>query len=131
MQQISDNGEYLISIYILIDASCVSQMLNNLATYLCIALLLPVIGSIFWKLLGGPCSIIFFFFFFYLLASVLVGHPFHGPKKVLWLALNREFFWNLWGERNDHIFNDISLFFFTILWILFFFFFTMYFSLKK
>lgn len=46
---------------------------------------------------------------FYILASIFVGHPFHGAKKILWLAINQAFFWYLWCKCNVKIFRDISL----------------------
>lgn len=41
------------------------------------------------------------------LASLLVGHPFHGTKKTLWLAIIRTFFWTLWGKCNKRLFRDL------------------------
>lgn len=41
-----------------------------------------------------------------LLASIFVGHLFNGDKKTFWLAINQTFFWTLWCERNERIFND-------------------------
>lgn len=34
-----------------------------------------------------------------LFASVLVGYPFYGLKKTLWLVLVLAFFWHLWGNK--------------------------------
>lgn len=43
-----------------------------------------------------------------LFASILMGHPFHGVKKLLRAALNWCLFWSLRRERNGCIFIDIS-----------------------
>lgn len=42
-----------------------------------------------------------------ILASIFVGHPFHGTKKTLWPAFNRVFLWFLWGERNGMTFRYV------------------------
>lgn len=62
----------------------------------CLPLLVHILEASGWSL-AFPNII------FNLLAYVLVGHPFHGPKKVLWLALNGAFFWNLRDKRNGRL----------------------------
>lgn len=42
-----------------------------------------------------------------ILSTIIVGHPFHGSRKILWLSIIRAFFWKLWCERNDRTFRDI------------------------
>lgn len=42
--------------------------------------------------------------FSYLLATLLVGHPFGGTKKMIWLTLLCAFFGLPWDERNDRLF---------------------------
>lgn len=39
------------------------------------------------------------------LALILVEHPFKGTKATVWLATDRVFLWNLFGERNIGGFN--------------------------
>lgn len=49
---------------------------------------------------------------FDILASLLVGYPFSGTKKTIWLVMLHAFFWTFWGERNNLLFRD---FFFPLL----------------
>ena len=60
-----------------------------------IVLLLLVFGILFCGLLDGLLLVLIPFFD--ILASLLVGHPFGGTKKSIWLALLHAFFWSLLG----------------------------------
>ena len=41
------------------------------------------------------------------MASLLMGHPFGGTKKLVWLALMHAFFWSLRRERNRRLFHEL------------------------
>lgn len=36
----------------------------------------------------------------------LEGQPFKGRKRLIWMHLVRSFFWSVWLEHNNQIFND-------------------------
>lgn len=58
-----------------------------------------VLEAFGWSL---PCSNLIFD----ILVSLMVGHPFGGIKRLIWLAILRAFFWALWCEQNVCIFRD-------------------------
>ena len=42
------------------------------------------------------------------LSCLLVGHPFTGRKKMLWMAIIQAFFWLLWESWNNRLFRNDS-----------------------
>lgn len=67
-------------------------------------------AACFWQIVldafGFGWSVVSANNIFDILAYLLVGHPFHGLKKMFWLAILRAFFWTLWGKRNKRFSRD-------------------------
>lgn len=106
----SFNVECLICISCHLGVSCVFIILILQPICLCITLLQSKFWIIIIEAFGWSISCCNTIFYLLASASLLIGHPFCGTKKTIWLAMLHAFFWILWGERNGCLILTLSPF---------------------